>query len=381
MPADLMPLDLSRVLGPTAQARGLPTVCYVSEDYFALERERLFARTWTCVGVGADVPRIGDVRPVKMLGMPLLMARGRDNAVRVFHNVCRHRGAELVDKPGNGPVIRCPYHSWAYDLTGRLVRTPDFGGPGVDEVAGIDKSELGLRPVRSARWLDFVFINLDGKAAPLDDWLRPLKEMWSHYALEQLRHGDVQEYRIRANWKLPTENALEYYHLPWIHPTLDGYSPIQAHYHCNAGNRFVGTATRDYHPSDASGSALPQFPSLTDTQRLVGEYPVVFPNLWLGVQVDHFFAVVVYPKGAALTEQRFHLYFIGDQALDEGYATTRAEIVERWRTINTEDVAIAERLQDGRASPGFDGGALSPVQDFGSHHFMRMVASFVTDSD
>lgn len=380
MPDDPLALDLSQVMKPTAQARGLPNDCYVGDAYFALERERLFARNWTCIGVATDVPGIGDFRPVKILGWPLVMARGRDNEIRVFHNVCRHRGAELVDKPGNGPVIRCPYHSWAYDLTGRLVRTPDIGGPGVDEVAEISKAELGLRPARTARWLDFIFINLDGAAGPLDDWLGPLKKRWAHYALDQLRHGDARDYVIRANWKLSTENALEYYHLPWIHPTLDGYSPTHVHYHCNAGNRFVGTATRDYHPADTSGPALPQFPGLTDEQRLVGEYPVVFPNLWLGAQVDHFFAVVVYPKGPALTEQRFHLYFIGDDALDAKYAPTRAEIVERWRTINSEDVGITERLQNGRASPGFDGGVLSPVQDYGSHHFMRMVADCVTDA-
>jgi choline monooxygenase len=309
------------------------------------------------------------------------MARDRDNSIRVFHNVCRHRGVELVDKPGNGPVIRCPYHSWAYDLTGRLIRTPDFGGPGVDQVDGIDKSMLGLLPMRTARWLDFIFVNLDGKAEPLDDWLRPLKEMWSHYALDQLRHGDVQDYSIRANWKLPTENAMEYYHLPWVHPVLDSYSPTHEHYHCNAGNRFVGTATRAYRPADSSGPALPQFPGLTETQRSVGEYPVVFPNLWLGVQVDHFFAVVVYPRGPALTEQRFHLYFVGDTALLEKYQSTRAGIVERWRSINLEDVSITERLQNGRASPGFDGGALSPVQDFGGHHFMRMVAELMNRGD
>jgi choline monooxygenase len=167
---------------------------------------------------------------------------------------------------------------------------------------------------------------------------------------------------------------MEYYHLPWIHPALEGYSPTPAHYHCNAGDRFVGTATRDYHPADTTGPAMPQFPGLTEAQRLVGEYPVVFPNLWLGIQVDHFFAVVVYPKEAALTEQRFHLYFIGDEAMTERYAGTRADIVRRWRSINLEDVDITERLQAGRASPGFDGGALSPVHDFGSHHFMRMVA-------
>jgi len=369
--------DLSAVARPTEAARGLPNACYVDDAYFALERERLFARGWTCIGVGADVPRAGDRRPVDLVGWPLLMVRGREGDIRVFHNVCRHRGSILVDAPGQAPTIRCPYHSWAYDLNGRLLRTPDFGGPGVDEVPSIPKSELGLHAVRSGGWLDFVFVNMSGDAEPLDDWLRPLQERWAHYALDRLRHGGVSDFTVRANWKLATENTMEYYHLPWVHPSLNGYSPTHAHYHCNAGDRFVGTATRDYRPATA-GTPLPQFPDLSAEQRLVGEYPVVFPNLWLGVQVDHVFAMVVYPKAPALTEERLHLYFVGDAAMAPAYAATRAEIVERWRCINQEDIGATERLQAGRAASAFDGGRLSPVQDFASHHFMRAVARCMT---
>jgi len=370
--------DLSAVTRPIETARGLPNACYVDDGYFAQERERLFARGWTCIGVGTDVARPGDQWPVDIMGWPLLMVRGRDGAVRVFHNVCSHRGAALLDRPGNAPTIRCPYHSWAYDLTGRLVRTPDFGGPGVDDVPGIAKSELGLREVRSGRWLDFIFVNMTANAEPLDDWLGPLQRHWAHYALDQLRHGGSADFTVHANWKLATENTIEYYHLPWVHPTLNGYSPTHAHYHCNAGDRFVGTATRDYRPA-AGGRLLPQFPNLTAEQQLVGEYPVVFPNLWLGVQVDHFFAMVIYPKSPALTVERLHLYFVGDPAMAPDYAATRADIIERWRSINLEDIGVTERLQAGRTSPGFDGGRLSPVQDFGSHHFMKMVARSMAD--
>jgi choline monooxygenase len=231
--------------------------------------------------------------------------------------------------------------------------------------------------VRSGVWLDFVFVNMSGDAEPLDDWLRPLQERWAHYALDRLRHGSVSDFTVRANWKLATENTMEYYHLPWVHPSLNGYSPTHAHYHCNAGDRFVGTATRDYRPATA-GTPLPQFPDLSPEQRLVGEYPVVFPNLWLGVQVDHVFAMVVYPKAPALTEERLHLYFVGDAAMAPAYAATRTEIVERWRCINQEDIGATERLQAGRAASAFDGGRLSPVQDFASHHFMRAVARCMT---
>jgi len=373
VPGAPITFDLSAATRPIETARGLPNFCYVDEAYFALERERVFARGWTCIGVGTDVPRPGDQRPVDLMGWPLIMVHGRDGAVRVFHNVCSHRGSVLVERPGNAAVIRCPYHSWAYDLTGRLVHTPDFGGPGVDEVPAIAKSELGLREVRSGRWLDFVFVNMTADAEPLDEWLRPLKQGWVHYALDQLRHGGSADFTVRANWKLATENTIEFYHLPWVHKDLNSYSPTEAHYFCNAGDRFVGTATRDYRPSATGDLALPSFPDLSPDQALVGEYPVVFPNLWLGVQADHFFALVVYPVSARLTRERQHIYFVGDEAMSERLRPLREEIIERWRRINVEDIDITEALQRGRASLGFDGGRLSPVQDFGNHHFQRMV--------
>jgi len=372
-------IDFSAVARPTAEARGLPNPCYVDRDYFLRERERVFARGWACVGVASEVPDIGDYRPVDLMGMPLLLLRDRERRLRAFHNVCSHRGVALVEAPGSGPVLRCPYHSWAYDLSGRLVRTPDFGGPGVNEVPDIDRGELGLREIRTGQWLDFVFVNVSGDAEPLEEWLSPLMRLWAHYDLAQLRHGGSADFTIRANWKLATENTMEFYHLPWVHQVLNSYSPTHAHYHCNAGDRFLGTATRDYRPSIASGRSLPKFPGLTPEQELVGEYPVVFPNLWLGVQVDHFFAMVVYPRAPDLTEERLHLYFVGEEAMGPDHAALRQEIVERWRAINLEDIAITERMQGGRQSPAFDGGRMSPVQDFAIHHFMRMVAARVAD--
>ncbi len=373
MKIDALDLDRSPVLRPTAEATGLPNEFYVDEQLFRLERDKLFARGWTCVGVGAELPLPGDLWPIELIDMPLLMVRGRDGVVRVFHNVCSHRGVRLVDRPGQAPVIRCPYHSWAYDLEGRLVRTPDIGGTGIDFVAGLDPADMGLRPVRTGQWLDFIFVNLTGDAEPLEDWLAPLKVRWAHYRLDLLRHAAAADFTIEANWKLATENTVEFYHLPWIHKDLNSYSPTEAHYFCNAGDRFVGTATRDYRPSATGDLALPCFPNLSPDEALVGEYPVVFPNLWLGVQADHFFALVVYPVSARLTRERQHIYFVGDEAMSERLRPLREEIIERWRRINVEDIDITEALQRGRASLGFDGGRLSPVQDFGNHHFQRMV--------
>ena len=119
--------------------------------------------TWTCIGVGSDLPEPGDTKPVDFVGLPLLMVRAENGEVRVFHNVCSHRGVRLVEQAGQVKrVIVCPYHSWSYNLDGTLFATPHIGGQGKHSCEGFDKKQHPLRRVRSVVWFDMVFINLSG---------------------------------------------------------------------------------------------------------------------------------------------------------------------------------------------------------------------------
>ena len=113
---------LQEVNKPIEAANGLPNECYINDEYLAFEREKVFCDKWTVIGVGSSVPNPGDARPYNLLGIPLIIIRGKDMKIRVFHNVCSHRGYKLVDKPCTlKNVIRCPYHSWSYDFKGYLV--------------------------------------------------------------------------------------------------------------------------------------------------------------------------------------------------------------------------------------------------------------------
>ena len=100
--------------------KGLSNRFYTDTAHFEFERDELFAKTWACVGFGRDVPAAGDLAPVSLLGIPLILLRDRQGQLKVFHNVCSHRGATLVEQACKvRGAIRCPYHSWAYDLSGR----------------------------------------------------------------------------------------------------------------------------------------------------------------------------------------------------------------------------------------------------------------------
>jgi len=373
--APAMP-DLAGLFRPTAEARGLPGLCYYDEGYHRLEQQRLFAAGWPAVAVAGELPNPGDLLAVTVAGQPVLLARDRDGSIRAFHNICSHRGVVLVERAAERqPVIRCPYHSWAYGLDGRLLKTPDIGGSGRHSIAGLDPAELGLQPVRVGIWGDVIFVNLSGGAPTLEEWLGPLARRWKDFDLGLLRFGGTARFTVAANWKLAIENATEFYHLPWVHPGLNSYSGADVHYFCNAGDRFAGTASADYRPGRPAGESLPGFPGLSAELAARAEYPIVFPNLCYGLMGDHVYIHIMHPDGPLRHRQDFHLYFIGDEAMAPRLAAARAETLERWRAVNAEDIGIIEHLQLGRLSDAYRGGRFSPAQDYVSHFFMRSVAT------
>ncbi len=194
MPDDLINRDLDRVLAPIACANGLPNKHYTDPATIARENRAVLEHQWAALAVAADVPENGDAKPIEFLGQPLLLLRDDAGLVRVFFNICRHRGMILVDAPRKiQGAIRCPYHSWCYGKDGRLVATPHVGGPGQNQHEGIVRATLGLREVRSHIWRDVVFINLSGDApdfevvheAALTRWAE--FENWLHHGGENSR--------------------------------------------------------------------------------------------------------------------------------------------------------------------------------------------------
>ena len=138
-------------------ANGLPNECYTNANYLAHEREKIFFNKWTVVGVGSSIPKVGDAKPYNLLGIPLILIRDKDMKIRVFHNVCSHRGFKLLDKACTlKNVIRCPYHSWSYDFKGNLVATPHIGGLNNHQHKKFDKTKSHLKEVRTKIWMDII---------------------------------------------------------------------------------------------------------------------------------------------------------------------------------------------------------------------------------
>ena len=380
MARDLDPDALDAVRRPIEQANGLPNAHYTDPDVFATEAQAVLHAQWAGLAVGADVPEKGDAKPIEFLGIPLLLLRDKDGDVRVFQNICRHRGMILVRAATRiRGAIRCPYHSWCYSTKGALVSTPHVGGPGHNTHDGIDPSTLGLIEVRSHIWRDVVFVNITGDAEPFEDVHADLIARWSEFDQPHHHGGDESRFTldVATNWKLAVENYCESYHLPWVHPGLNSYSRLEDHYNIEERGRYSGQGTLVYRQfEDAGAPAFPDFAGLSDKWNTGAEYIAVYPNVLLGAQRDHAFAIVLEPVAHNRTREHIHLYYASEDTKHEN----RQKNAAMWKEVFEEDIFVVEGMQRGRAATQFDGGRFSPVMDGPTHCFHDWVASKLQDA-
>lgn len=369
---------LNGVLQPVSSARGLPNDFYTEQTTYDAEREAVFFANWAAVGFGMDVPEEADAKPIDFLGLPLLLVRGRDDKVRVFQNTCRHRGMILVDEPKKvRGVIRCPYHSWCYDLTGKLRTTPHVGGAGQNTHDDIDRDDLGLIEIRSHIWQDVVFINVSGKAPPFEEAAAGVLERWKEF--EHPAHfggaDSAFELDVNCNWKLAVENYCESYHLPWVHPGLNSYSKLEDHYHIMKAGEFSGQGTRVYSPDLSKDHVFANYPDLSQKWDKQAEYISLFPNVLLGVHRDHRFAIVLVPQGLDRTVERIALYYADEEMTKPDFAELRTKNAAQWKEVFKEDIFVVEGMQAGRHGRFFDGGKFSPAMDEPTWMFHHWIAS------
>ncbi len=376
------PERLAQVQRPIGAATGLPNVTYVSESYFRDERDLVMARTWAAIAFTDSVPERAFATPVDFMGLPLLVVRDRHGALRVFHNVCSHRGMKLVSEPSEVKgLITCRYHCWSYATNGDLKATPHIGGVEQHHASGFDNAAHGLKPVRSAVFMGMLFVNLSGDAPDFERHAAGLRqraeELLSAAGWVQLNPG-ASDSRLsltaHCNWKLAVENYCEAYHLPWVHPELNSYSRLEDHY-CFLSDNFAGQGSLSYRGSEIAGAHLPRLAGWPQDRLHVAEYPILYPNVLLGFQADHVFAILLIPEAPDRTREELRIFYVADGASGEAYRACRAATLAAWRIVFEQDLTAVEQLQLGRASPGYDGGVFSPAMDTATHHFHAWVAA------
>ena len=220
----------------------LPVEAYTSQSWFDREQELIFSRTWQYSGLAEDISEPGQYISVQAGLNNIFIVMGRDRRLRAFHNICRHRGTQLLRAVGKTQkAITCPYHDWTYDLEGNLISVPDRER----EFPDLDLSCKGLLKASVDLWRGILWVHPDPDAGSIAEWFGDFENRLAPYSPDELvewKEG-ATEHDIAANWKIVVENYIDAYHLAHLHSgTLAMYD------HSRITSGFVGPHFAFYEP-------------------------------------------------------------------------------------------------------------------------------------
>lgn len=366
---------------PWLNAGSVPAAPYYDPEYFELERKAVFMKTWMNIGHVCEIPEAGSFirREIEYAKASLLIVRGQDGEIRAFHNVCTHRGTQLVaEASGRKSNFSCPYHMWTFGGDGALVSAPDF------EAFGLKKEECNLRQVKIDQCGGILFVNFDPDAQPLREFLGDYAQMMENMPIAQATGFSEYTYTAKANWKLIYDNFQEHYHLRFIHPrsAKAGYGgenpfgyPIQVGFNGPHRTEKFWTNPEPTIPpfqqvgmmravKSAAARGLMQLPHARD-------YLLLFPNLFmLGVPFQNF-VHMIYPTAAGESRGVVRIYWVGDDA-NASERFGREYIMANLRDVHTEDVSVIEAGQRGLNSGALDVIRFQRMESLCRHLFMEV---------
>jgi choline monooxygenase len=345
---------------PLSHASTIPASWYTDLRVLDLERSTVFSRSWHYAGRLDQLSAPGQFVTCDVAGEPLVLVRGSDGVLRGFFNVCRHHAAAVMtDAEGSARHLRCPYHGWTYSLEGELKGTPDFAG-----VCDFDRARNGLLPVATAVWEQWLFVNLDAGASPLDGFLgTDLLNQTRPLGLDDLRWMARRTYMLDCNWKVFVDNYLDGgYHVPYLHKGLNSVLDY-SEYTIEVGERFC----LQWSPIAAQGGEA-RTASVRRGDR--ARYYWIYPNFMINCYAETMDTNLVIPRGVDRTEVIFDFYFLdtSEQARARNLAS-----IDVSHQIQEEDEAICRSVQRGLASRAYSTGRLSVRREAGEHLFHRLL--------
>jgi phenylpropionate dioxygenase-like ring-hydroxylating dioxygenase large terminal subunit len=345
----------------------IPAGPYYRDDYFDLERDAIFRRTWLNIGHVCELPAAGSfiVRKLDFANASILITRDKDGVIRAFHNVCVHRGTQLTtEESGQRSAFTCPYHGWTYANTGELRAAPDM------QRFYIERKDCKLPKVSIDVCAGLMFVNLDPSPKQnLSEYLGPLAKQMQTQPVASATTFSEYVYEIDANWKLTYDNFQENYHLRFIHPRSGGGGAV------GPENQF-GYPTRYAFYGEHRTQTIwtNPAPQLSDTQKLAfgklvpalmqrgmmnsahgRDYFALFPNFFMiGTPTQHFSHYVM-PINARRSRGVIRIYWVGDD-MNASERFGREFSMAMLRDVHSEDRAVIEAGQR-----GLNSGALTHI--------------------
>ena len=344
-----------------AEASTIPASWYTDTRITELERLNVFAKNWQLVARTDQLQDAGDYVSVQIAGEPILIVRGSDSVLRAFFNVCRHHAAAVVTQPcGQAAILQCPYHGWKYGLDGSLKGMPEFEG-----VQSFERGQNGLVPVRVECWQCFVFVNLDSRAASLEEFLGGLVQRVAPLGISQLHYFDRRAYEIQCNWKVFVDNYLDGgYHVPYLHKGLNSVLDYKEYTIENEDRYCLQSSPMVQSSEDAATGATRK----GDRAWYFWQYPNLMINCYEGYMDTNY----VIPIDADHCRVIFDFYF---SDVSESRRAHNMQSVEVGNRVQDEDLGICEDVQRGLKSRAYRAGRLSVRREAGEHLFHRLLAA------
>lgn len=360
----ILPKSLS--MSPAKANLGLPGYCYFDSETFARELRTLWRSTWQFVCRESDLPNAGDYLTYLVGDQPIFVIRTANGELQAMHNVCPHRGARLLDGQGNCTIVRCPYHSWTFNLEGKLL-----GVPQQKRFPDLDKSIVHLLPAQVDSWGGFIFVNpqtegesLTSYLAGFIDYLQQYNQPW-----EDLREVARWSYEESINWKFIVENYAEDYHFSTAHPQSLAFFDFQ-----NIRTTTTGRHCQIYVPYTAE-EPPENYQGLRWEPRSVSYQGYIFPNLMFNTAKDHVSVFRLFALGPTSTRIEVLIY----QTPEQSKASPYDEKVFRlnFDQVMEEDFAVCRLLQANVHSSAYRVTQLAEERELGIAHFHKVLSEYL----
>ena len=411
---------ISGLLSARQPGHTLPSGLYTRKDVLEADLDVVFHRHWIAVGVEADIPEPGDVYALDVGRSSIILLRDEDETIRGFFNVCSHRGAKLV--PAGHSVVGklvCPYHQWAYELTGELFAAPHMGR---DFERGLH--HLRAINLRSVGGILYACLSND-PPQDIDDLAAVMEPRLASYDLANTKVAYETEIIEDGNWKLVMENNRECYHCESNHPELalsfhasdfgfdaDDLSPQERANICAHDEEYAAQRRRwsdmglDHAAVEHTRGVATNFrterlmiagngESQTPDARVASRLPLgemTMPgsgdlhfwgvNSWNHIMADHAVVFAIFPLGTNKTLVRTK--WLVHKDAEEGVDYDLDHLTAVWRATNQQDAALVALAHNGAESAGYVPGPYSrfterALDEYATWYVERMRAHGYTD--
>ena len=350
---------------PIQNARTPPSSWYLDSDFFQLEMDAVFGRSWQYVGHRVELNEKGQYLTTQM-GLNPVVAVHDGNDVRVMHNVCRHHAACVMEGKGTCETLVCPYHGWTYKLDGTLKRAPRIAG-----MSGVSRQNLSLPALSRGDFGPLVFAHPDANesSSQWENKMASLIGQFDDFGWKNLQFVCSRTYSLKCNWKVFVDNYLDGgYHVSLLHKGLAGQLELSG-YENQSGEGYTVQTCKGVSTAEGDTVSAKDQSEGQDFQARIGEgaiYAWLYPNMMINRYGGMMDTNLVVPTAPDQCEVHYSYFANSDIA---GNTKLLEDSLSASHQVQLEDTHICESVQRGMQSIAYDSGFYAPQLEGGAHLF------------